>query len=151
MISGRVVNASPLIFLTDIGLRDVLQQPGVPVLVPDVVLSEIGGFGPGGSGSPCRPVSPRGWWIVPIPAIPDSVLVWDLDAGESAVLAVALGEPDSMAILTTSRARRRLRRGERLNSGGTLGLVLVAKQQGLIAAVRPVLEQLKQAGDVYVR
>ena len=33
-----------------------------------------------------------------------------------------------------------------IQTQGTLGLVLVAKQQGLVPAVRPVLEQLKQAG-----
>lgn len=36
------MNASPLIFLTEVGLLEVLRQPGVPVLVPDVVLVEIG-------------------------------------------------------------------------------------------------------------
>ncbi len=45
MISRRVVNASPLIFLTEVGLLEVLRQPGVPVLVPDVVRNEIGALG----------------------------------------------------------------------------------------------------------
>ena len=35
MISRRVVNASPLIFLTKVGLLEVLHQQAVPVLVPD--------------------------------------------------------------------------------------------------------------------
>jgi hypothetical protein len=34
----RFVNASPLIFLTEVGLLEVLRQPGVPVLVPDDVV-----------------------------------------------------------------------------------------------------------------
>ncbi len=42
MISSRVVNASPLIFLTEVGLLEVLREPGVPLLVPDTVLAEIG-------------------------------------------------------------------------------------------------------------
>src|SRR5206468_1200553 len=75
----------------------------------------------------------------------DVVLVWDLDAGESAVLAVALEQPDSMAILDDQPARRCAQVLD-IQTQGTLGLVLVAKQQGLIPAVRPVLEQLKQAG-----
>ena len=44
--------------------------------------------------------------IVPTPAIPDVVRVWDLDAGESAVLAVALEDSDSMAIVDDQQARR---------------------------------------------
>jgi len=42
VISRRVVNASPLIYLTHVGLLDVLNEPGVPTIVPDVVLGEIG-------------------------------------------------------------------------------------------------------------
>jgi len=41
VISRPVVNASPLIFLTEVGLLEVLRQPGVPVLVPDVVLFPV--------------------------------------------------------------------------------------------------------------
>jgi predicted nucleic acid-binding protein len=138
------VNASPLIFLADVGLLEVLRQPGIPVLVPDVVLNEIGSLGP---------EDPTVWavhqapWIqvVATPMIPDVVLVWDLDAGESGVLAVALDQPDSMAILDDQPARR-CAQVLNIQTQGTLGLVLVAKQQGLIPVVRPVLEQLRLAG-----
>jgi predicted nucleic acid-binding protein len=137
------VNAS-LIFLTEVGLLEVLRQPGVPVLVPDVVLNEIGGHGPDDPSAQAVRQSP---WIqiVSTPTIPDAVLVWDLDAGESAVLAIALQELDSMVILDDQPARR-CAQVLNIQTQGTLGLVLVAKQQGLVPAVRPVLEQLRQAG-----
>ena len=99
------MNASPLIFLTEVGLLEVLRQPGVPVLVPDTVLVEIGRLGP--NDPAIQVVQQSGWMqIVPTPTIPDVVLVWDLDAGESAVLAVALNHPDSMAVLDDQPARR---------------------------------------------
>ncbi len=144
MISRRVVNASPLIFLTEVGLLEIMQQAGVPVLVPDVVLNEIGRHGPN---DPAVLAVRRSPWIriVATPTIPEAVLVWDLDAGESAVLAVALEEPDSMAILDDLPARR-CARVMNIPTQGTLGLILVGKRQGLFPAVRPVLEQLKQAG-----
>ena len=41
MISRCVVNASPLIYLTHVGLLEVLDEPGVPVVVPDRVIAEI--------------------------------------------------------------------------------------------------------------
>jgi len=50
-----------------------------------------------------------------------------------------------MAILDDQPARR-CAQVLNIQTQGTLGLVLLAKQQGLILAVRPVLEQLKQAG-----
>jgi hypothetical protein len=41
--SRRVVNASPII-LDSLGLLDQLNEPGVTVLVPDLVLEELGGL-----------------------------------------------------------------------------------------------------------
>ena len=38
-----VVNASPLIFLTRVGLLEVLHEAGIPVVVPDTVFTELGG------------------------------------------------------------------------------------------------------------
>jgi predicted nucleic acid-binding protein len=144
VIFSRVVNASPLIFLTKVGLLEVLREPGVPVLVPDVVLAEVGGLDP--NDPAVRAVEQSQWMrVVSTPTIPDNVLVWDLDAGESAVLAVALAEPGAMVILDDMPARR-CARVLNISSQGTLGLVLVAKKQGLILAVRPVLEQLRDAG-----
>jgi predicted nucleic acid-binding protein len=144
VISRRVVNASPLIFLTEVGLLEVLRQPGIPVLVPDAVLAEISRLGPH---DPAIQAVQRSPWIqiVTTPAVPDVVLVWDLGAGETAVLTVALEVPDSMAVMDDQPARR-CARVLGIPTQGTLGLVLVAKQQAMIPVVRPVLEQLKQAG-----
>jgi uncharacterized protein len=120
VISGRVVVASPLIFLTEVGLLEVLRQPGVPVLVPDVVLNEVGRLG---SNDPAVHAVQQSPWmrIEPTPTIPDDVLVWGLDAGESAVLAVALEEPDSMAVLDDQPARR-CAQVLNIQTQGTLGL-----------------------------
>lgn len=144
MISRRVVNASPLIFLTEVGLLDVLRQPGVPVLVPQAVLDEIARLGPN---DPAVLAVHQSTWIqvVPTPTIPEVVVVWDLGDGESAVLAVSMQQPDSMAILD-DQAARHCAQALGIPTQGTLGLVLVARQQGLIPLVGPVLTQLKQAG-----
>ena len=144
MISSRVVNASPLTFLTKVGLLEVLRELSVPVLVPDVVLSEIGGLDP--NDPAVQSVRQSQWMrVVSTPTIPEVITAWDLDAGESAVLAVALDHPGAMVILDDLPARR-CARVLNMPTQGTLGLVLVAKQHGLIPAVRPVLEQLRGAG-----
>jgi predicted nucleic acid-binding protein len=144
VISSRVVNASPLIFLTKVGLLEVLREPGVPVLVPDLVLAEIAGLGP--DDPVVRAVQQSQWIdVVRTPPIPDVILVWDLDAGESAVLADAIAQPGSMVILDDHPARR-CARVLNIPALGTLGLVLVAKRLAMIAEVRPVLGQLRQVG-----
>jgi predicted nucleic acid-binding protein len=82
------VNASPLIYLTHVGLLDVLDEPGVPVVVPDRVLAEIGVHG---AADPAVIAVGAAAWIqvVPTPTIPQEVSDWGLDPGESAVLALA--------------------------------------------------------------
>jgi predicted nucleic acid-binding protein len=144
MIYRRVVNASPLIFLTRVNLLDVLHEPGVPVVVPDAVLTELGGLGP--DDPAVLGVGQASWLeVVPAPPIPEVVQAWALDAGESAVLAVALEEPGSQAILDDLAARR-CARALNVSLQGTLGLILVAKGLGMIPAVRPVLDTLQQTG-----
>ncbi len=138
------MNASPLIYLTQVGLLDVLDEPGVPVVVPDRVLAEIGA--PGATDPAVIAVGAATWiQVVPTPTIPDEVSDWGLDPGESAVLALALEQPGSQAILDDLDARR-CATSLGLSTQGTLGLMLVAKQLGLIAEVRPVIDRLRQAG-----
>ena len=138
------MNASPLIYLTQVGLLDVLDEPGVPVVVPDRVLAEIGAHG---ATDPAVIAVGAATWIqvVPTPTIPEEVSDWGLDPGESAVLALALEQPGSQAILDDLDARR-CATSLGLSTQGTLGLMLVAKQLGLIAEVRPVIDRLRQAG-----
>ena len=83
--------------------------------------------------------------IVPTPPIPASVQAWTLDAGESAVLAVALEQENSQAILDDLAARR-CARALNLPLQGTLGLILVARELGMIQTVRPVIDTLRQTG-----
>lgn len=138
------MNASPLIFLTKVGLLEVLHQQAVPVLVPDVVMAEISSLGPGDPA--VQAVQQAGWIrVVPAPPAPPSVTAWKLDDGESSVIAVALQHSGSMAILDDLAARR-CAQAMRLPMQGTLGLVLVAKRIGLIRAVLPVVEDLEHAG-----
>ncbi len=141
MISSRVVNASPLIFLTHPGLLEVLDEPGVPVVVPDRVIAEIGA--PGAS----DPAVGAAAWIqvVSTPPIPKEVSDWGLDPGESAVLAVALEQPGSQAILDDLDARHRAA-SLGVSTQGTPGLMVVSKQLGLIPEVRSLIDRLRLAG-----
>ncbi len=122
----------------------MLNEPGVPVMVPHEVLSELGRLSPN---DPAALAVLQTEWlrVVPTPPIPVSVQAWNLDAGETAVLALASIQPDSRAILDDLAARR-CARALHLPLIGTLGLMLVAKEQGMISAVQPVLDTLRQSG-----
>jgi predicted nucleic acid-binding protein len=138
------VNASPLIFLTHVGLLDVLDEPGVPAVVPDVVVSEIGAHG--AKDPAVLAVQSASWLkVVTPPIIPTEVAAWGLDAGEAAVLAIALAQPGTQAVLDDLAARR-CAAALGIPTQGTLGLILVAKRLGMIPEVRPVLDLLRQAG-----
>ena len=138
------MNASPLIYLTHVRLLDVLNEPGVPVVVPDRVMREIGAHG---ATDPAVIAVGAAPWIqvVPDPMIPKLVVDYGLDAGESTVLALALEHPGSQAILDDLAARR-CAGSLGIATQGTLGLMLVAKRLGLIPEVRPLMDTLRRAG-----
>jgi predicted nucleic acid-binding protein len=83
--------------------------------------------------------------IVPSPQTPLRTQAWNLGAGESSVLSVALTDPDCEAILDDRNARRC---AQALSIGvrGTLGLVILAKQIGSLPLARPVVERLRHSG-----
>jgi predicted nucleic acid-binding protein len=108
----RIVNASPLIFLTRLGLLDLLNEPGVEVMVPESVLEELSSQDPD---DPAAVAARSTDWIqvVATPSIPESVSAGRLGAGETSVLALALteletatDEDDIEVVLDDGKARR---------------------------------------------
>jgi predicted nucleic acid-binding protein len=139
-----VVNASPLIFLSRSNLLHLLRLAGETVIVPAVVAEEINRRGP--DDPTARALHDNAWLQVrATPAVPDSVRVWDLGDGESGVLSWALAHPGSEAILDDLAARR-CAATLQIPVRGTLGLVLLAKQRGVIPSARTVLNQLRDSG-----
>ncbi|MGO9469906.1 MAG: DUF3368 domain-containing protein [Isosphaeraceae bacterium] len=144
MSSRRIVNASPLILLSKTGQLDLLRLGGAEVVTPDAVIMEI--RAKGGNDPTALTIRQTSWLrVVPNPAIPGPVRACKLDAGESAVLALAHGDPDCEVVLDDLAARRCAAR-LRIQCFGTLGLVLAAKRLGLVPAARPLVERLRQVG-----
>ena len=144
MPESAVVNSSPLIFLSKVGLLDWLQLAADTVVVPEAVAREINRRRP--ADVTANALARTSWLrIVAVPAIPAVIQSWDLGPGESAVLAHAYTHPGVIAILDDGLGRRC---ADLLGIPlyGTLGLVMTAKQRGLIAAARPVVLTLKQHG-----
>lgn len=69
----------------------------------------------------------------------------DLDRGEAEVIALAQEHRADLVILDERLARLHARRLG-LAMTGTLGVLLRAKEQGLVTAVAPVISDLRQGG-----
>jgi predicted nucleic acid-binding protein len=138
-----VVNASPLILLGKIGQLGLLEALAPLTSVPEAVVEELAA----GAGPDPEDGLTFAWAkarTVPDVAVPQSIAGWDLGAGESQVLAHCLVGA-KRAVLDDGEARAAARvHGVRLI--GTLGVILRARRAKVIAAARPVIEQLRERG-----
>lgn len=138
------VNASPLIFLTRAGLLDLLQLVALEIVVPAPVADEIRRRGP--SDPAAQAIASIDWLrVVDALEVPPMIQAWDLGPGESAVLAWCSATLGVEAIVDDLAARR-CAHAFGIPVRGTLGLVLLGKNRGRLAAARPVLESLRGAG-----
>jgi predicted nucleic acid-binding protein len=138
--SRLVVNASPLILLASVNALVLLPQLADEVLVAAAVLDEVLA---GKEPHPALHGLPATAWVRIRPSlpVPAEVAGWDLGGGETQVLALALSGEGSEVVLDDLQARR-CARSLGLATTGTLGLILRAKQRGLIPAARPLIERL---------
>lgn len=137
-----VVNASPLILLGKIDRIDLLSELSDELIVPDVVVREVGAK-PDGERIVSEIASLRGARFEGEVDAPSEIAVWNLGRGESQVLALAGAYPRSRAVLDDLEARRCAQSlGQALI--GTLGVVLRAKRKGVIERARPVIEHLRR-------
>ncbi|MCB9444308.1 MAG: DUF3368 domain-containing protein [Ardenticatenaceae bacterium] len=86
-------------------------------------------------------------WIKPITlSNPRQALPYvGLDQGEADVLALAVEQSARLVVIDERKGRRYARRLE-LPLTGTLGLLLLAKEKGLISSLAPLIQQLQSAG-----
>ncbi len=125
-----VSNSSPLIALEQLGLLNLLEQIFSSVLVPPAVVKEV------------APTVTLPQWTTE-QALLQSIGAQILSAslGESEALSLALELKASLLILD-ERPARRLAGALGIPVMGTLGLLLKAKNLGLIPELKPQLEAL---------
>ena len=139
-----VVNASPIIGFARAGLLDLLQIAGPRIIVPTPVAEEVARGSRGEEVE--KGLADQPWLeVADPPPTPSTILAWDLDPGETAVLAWAYTHPGSLAILD-DRAARRCASALSIEVCGSVGLVLIARKRDVIPAARPVLERMRQGG-----
>lgn len=138
-----VANAGPLISLAAIGKLDLLKALFEQILIPQAVYDEVVVHGEGEPGS--QEVRDAEW--IRAAQVQDRLAVdllrETLDMGESEAIVLAQELNARYVLLDDGLARRKARLiGLRMT--GTLGILLMAKEAGLISAVRPILDELRQ-------
>jgi len=143
----RIVNASPLILLARVDCLELLREPpDSDVTVPDVVFQEVLAgerFDP--KVQAIRLASGSWLRVSPSLRVAFGLDPKRLDAGELAVLSLAIENPGAVVVLDDHEARKEATR-RNIPLLGTAGILLRAKEQGRIAAVRPTLDALRQGG-----
>lgn len=137
-----ICDVSPVQYLHQAGLLDILPLRYGAITIPAAVADELREGRLRGVDLPAfesldwmRIRQPAGRLLLPI--------ITDLGAGEREVLALGTETPDSLVILDDALARRYARLLN-LTLTGTLGVVLKAKETGLLPAVAPVLDRLQK-------
>jgi hypothetical protein len=139
-----VCNATPLIALSLIDqlplLRDIYQS----ILIPAAVHQEVMAGGTSGVGA--TELEEADWiQVIQLRDPARAELLSDLDRGEAEVLALSLELNAEIAIIDDRLARLHAKRlGIQLT--GTLGVLLRAKERGVIGQMRPFVERLRRGG-----
>lgn len=139
-----ISNTGPLIALSIIDRVDLLAELFTTVTVTATVRQEI----IAAAGKPASRIFENHSWIqfAADPFLPDPWLGRLLDAGEATTLALALRENPTLVLIDERKGRRVAESIYGLPVIGTAGILLRAKTQGLIPAVRPLLVQLQTNG-----
>ncbi len=127
-----ISDASCLIVLTNIGELELLHKIYSSILTTPEIAIEYGEALPE--------------WVE-IGTASDKyrqqLLEMQIDKGESSAIALALEIPNCTLILDDYKARK-LAEKLGLNITGTIGILIKAKLEGIIPAVKPLLEKIKQ-------
>lgn len=140
-----VSNTTPLSELAKVGkmylLRDIFGQ----VIIPQQVYDEV----TTGNHPAVEQVRSATW--LEIRTVSDEQKVINLqrqtslDRGESAAIVLA-EELNAQRLLIDEWAGREVAKARNLPIIGTVGILLIAKQQGLMPTVKPILDDLIRAG-----
>lgn len=132
-----VSDSSPLIALSSVDRLDLMQLLFDTVTIPVSVHDEVMG-----SAAKIAVELPSFIRVEPVVAeLPVRYLKLNLHAGESEAISLALERGIQGIILDDKRARE-IADELCLKVIGTLGLLILAKQKGLLSEVRPIMAQI---------
>jgi predicted nucleic acid-binding protein len=146
LLVGRlwVVNSSPLIVLGKVNSLPLLAGMAETIIVPDAVAQEVM-RGPADDPA-VRWLKNQGRaWVRDAGEMNPVVAAWDLGSGESHVISWALGNPGCEAIVDDLAARK-CARALGVQVRGTVGVLLLAKREGKIERLSPLIDDVQAAG-----
>jgi predicted nucleic acid-binding protein len=141
-----VSNTSPLINLAIVGQLDLLRQLYGRIIIPQAVYHEIVVIGAGQAGA----VEVKTFDWIEVQSAPDRILVTslelELDSGEAEAIALATVLKADL-LLMDERKGRIVASHLGLKFIGLLGVLVEAKRRGLVAEIKPIIDELiKKAG-----
>ncbi len=144
-----VSNTSPIINLAVIGHLDVLQNLYGTILIPQAVYDEIV---VAGAGRPGAADVQAATWITVLPVQNRALVAQlqpDLDVGEAESIALAI-EQQADLLLMDEQQGRSIAASYGVTYTGLLGVLLVAKKKGLLPAIKPLLDALRQNAGFWI-
>jgi uncharacterized protein len=140
-----VSNTSPIINLANVGALQLLNLLYGNLIIPRAVFQEIAVIGAGEAGSQ----EVQTWPWISTHVVQNLVTVnslrTQLDWGESEAIATAI-EIQADLLLIDEKRGRLVAQQLGLTTSGILGVLLEAKQTGLIQMVKPILDSLIRKG-----
>lgn len=127
-----ISDTSCLIILSNIGELDLLHKVYGQIVTTIEIAIEYG--------------EPLPQWIEIVKVndpYKQQLLEMQIDKGESSAIALALEMPKSTVILDDYKARK-IAEQLNLTFTGTIGVIIKAKQKGIIESIKPMLEKIKE-------
>ncbi|MBN1339705.1 MAG: DUF3368 domain-containing protein [Bacteroidales bacterium] len=138
-----VSNTTPIISLLKISRLDILRELYSEISIPTAVFHEIEA---GKSKNYYQDLSRLNWiHIIEIQHKQALKYFLDLDAGESEAIVLA-GEMEAGLLLIDEKFGRFHAKHAGLRVTGTIGVLIKARKQNLVKALRPLLNELKRKG-----
>lgn len=142
-----VSNTGPIIGLAKVGLLFILNRLGSEVVIPPMVHKEL--FGKTGGESDQIEKALKEFIRVKDVGQTDGATqnaVSDLDEGERQVLSLASSMGRDVLVLMDDRAGRQVASRLNISVSGVVGLLLLAKEEGIVEKIAPLLEELRTGG-----
>ncbi len=144
-MSTVVCNSGPLIALGGIDQLGLLRSLFGTFCIATEVAAECQAGGVSKLG--LKAFRAASWLqVVDLGTLPDPLLTSLLDLGESRAIELALRHPQSTLLMEEARGRRVARDVYGLQVVGTGRILVEAKHAGLVAAVKPLIEAIRNNG-----
>nr|WP_174783869.1 DUF3368 domain-containing protein [Dolichospermum sp. UHCC 0259] len=130
--------------MTKINQVHLLSELCGEFFIPSGVVKEIS-VAPDNDPAKLWTINEGATYIRDVEQVDPVIAAWDLGLGESHVLSYIYKNPGYEAILD-DRAAKIAAVALGIPVRGTLGVILLAKQEGKLKAARPIFEQLTQVG-----